>query len=108
MQASAPLRLRQVALLARDLEATVEDLRAVFGIEVGFRDPGVAFFGLANAVFPVGDAFLEIVSPARAFARSHRIAPPSSGVSRARYRPPSSVHGRCCATPSALDATNQP
>lgn len=59
------LRLRQVALLARDLEATLEDLRAVFGIEVGFRDPGVAFFGLANAVFPVGDAFLEVVSPVR-------------------------------------------
>lgn len=60
-----PLRLRQVALLARDLEATVEDLRAVFGIDVGFRDPGVAYFGLANAVFPVGDCFLEIVSPVR-------------------------------------------
>jgi catechol 2,3-dioxygenase-like lactoylglutathione lyase family enzyme len=73
MQSAAPLRLRQVALLARDLEATVEDLRAVFGIEVGFRDPGVAFFGLANAVFPVGDAFLEIVSPARADSAGARM-----------------------------------
>lgn len=60
-----PLRLRQIALLARDLERTVADLAAVFGVEVGFRDPGVAYFGLANAVFPVGDAFLEVVSPTR-------------------------------------------
>ena len=36
-----PLRLRQIALAARDLEATVEHLRAVLGLEVGFRDPGV-------------------------------------------------------------------
>jgi hypothetical protein len=59
------MRLRQIALLARDLETTVDQLRAVLGLEVGFRDPGVALFGLTNAVFPVGDTFLEVVSPAR-------------------------------------------
>jgi hypothetical protein len=59
------MRLRQIALLARDLETTVEHLRAVLGLEVGFRDPGVALFGLANAVLPVGDTFLEVVSPVR-------------------------------------------
>lgn len=69
----SPLRLRQVALLARDLEATIEDLSAVFGLAVGFRDPGVAYFGLANAVFPVGDTFLEVVSPARADSAGARM-----------------------------------
>jgi hypothetical protein len=59
------MRLRQIALLARDLEPTVDHLRAVLGIEVGFRDPGVALFGLANAVLPVGDTFLEVVSPVK-------------------------------------------
>jgi hypothetical protein len=59
----SPARLRQVALVARDLERRVEDLRAALGLEVAFRDPGVALFGLANAVLPVGDAFLEVVSP---------------------------------------------
>lgn len=57
------MRLRQVALVARDLEAVVEPLCAVLGIQVAFRDPGVAYFGLANAVMPVGDTFLEVVSP---------------------------------------------
>jgi catechol 2,3-dioxygenase-like lactoylglutathione lyase family enzyme len=60
------MRLRQVALAARDLAAAVDDVRAVLGIEVAYRDPGVATFGLANAVFPVGDTFLEIVSPMQA------------------------------------------
>jgi len=66
------MRLRQVALAARDLEKTVADLSAVLGIEVGFRDPGVAFFGLTNAVFPIGDTFLEVVSPAKPDATAAR------------------------------------
>jgi catechol 2,3-dioxygenase-like lactoylglutathione lyase family enzyme len=60
------MRLRQVALAARDLDRTTADLCAVFGIEVAFRDPGVATFGLRNAVMPVGETFLEVVSPAEA------------------------------------------
>lgn len=57
------LHLRQVALVAGDLDAVVGDLAAALGIEVAFRDPGVKVFGLRNAVLPVGNAFLEVVSP---------------------------------------------
>jgi catechol 2,3-dioxygenase-like lactoylglutathione lyase family enzyme len=57
------MRLRQVALIAGTLEPAVEDLCAVLGLEVGFRDPGIRDFGLHNAVMPVGDTFLEVVSP---------------------------------------------
>jgi Glyoxalase-like domain len=59
------MHVRQVALVARDLEPVVADLCAVLGLEVGFRDPGVAAFGLHNAVMPVGTQFLEVVSPVR-------------------------------------------
>jgi len=59
------MRIRQIALVARELEPVVADLCAVFGLEVSFRDPGVAEFGLHNAVMPVGDTFLEVVSPIR-------------------------------------------
>jgi catechol 2,3-dioxygenase-like lactoylglutathione lyase family enzyme len=59
------MRIRQIALVARDLEPVVADLTAVLGIEVAFRDPGVAQFGLHNAVMPVGETFLEVVSPVR-------------------------------------------
>ena len=57
------MRLRQVALAAHDLTATSEPLCDVLGLEVAFRDPGVATFGLENAVMAVGDTFLEVVSP---------------------------------------------
>jgi hypothetical protein len=59
------VRLRQVALAAHDLEAALGALRRVLGLGEPFRDPGVAEFGLANGVLPVGDAFLEVVSPAQ-------------------------------------------
>jgi Glyoxalase-like domain len=66
------MRLRQVVIAARDLETTVGHLTAVLGIAVSFRDPGVAEFGLVNAVMPVGDTFLEVVSPVAATAPARR------------------------------------
>jgi hypothetical protein len=59
------MHIRQIALVARELDTVVADLCAVFDLEVGFRDPGVGQFGLVNAVMPVGDSFLEVVSPER-------------------------------------------
>jgi hypothetical protein len=59
------IRLRQVALVAEKLAPVLDDLAAVFGLEVAFRDPGVARFGLENAVIPIGHQFLEVVSPTR-------------------------------------------
>jgi len=59
------MQLRQVALVASDLESTVEDIRAVLGVAVAYRDPGVGTFGLENALFAVGGTFLEVVSPTK-------------------------------------------
>jgi hypothetical protein len=59
------MRLRQVALVAADLDAAVAEITTALDLAVCRRDPGVAFFGLHNAVLPVGDTFLEVVSPLR-------------------------------------------
>lgn len=59
------MHIRQIALVARRLEPVVTELCDVLGVEIGFRDPGVAEFGLHNAVMPVGSTFLEVVSPLR-------------------------------------------
>ncbi|HEX6031928.1 MAG TPA: VOC family protein, partial [Tepidiformaceae bacterium] len=59
------LRLRQIALVARELAPVEADLKAVLGVEVCYRDPGVERFGLENALFPIGDQFLEVVAPIR-------------------------------------------
>ncbi|MCV7400445.1 VOC family protein [Mycobacterium fragae] len=56
-------RLRQVALVAHDCENTATALRETFGWPDPFHDPGVGEFGLVNAVFAVGDSFVEVVSP---------------------------------------------
>lgn len=57
------MRIRQLALVAADLEPTVATLCDVLGLEVCYRDPGVGVFGLHNALMTVGDQFLEVVSP---------------------------------------------
>jgi hypothetical protein len=59
------LRLRQAVLAARDLDAAVEELRSALPLGEPYADPGVALFGLRNAVMPLGDTFVEVVSPAQ-------------------------------------------
>lgn len=58
-------RVRQVVLAAADLDGAVEGLRDGLGPGLGepFADPAVGAFGLRNAVFALGDTFLEVVSP---------------------------------------------
>ena len=57
------MRLRQVALAAHALEPALARLGQVLDLGEPFRDPGVAEFGLQNGVLPIGDSFLEVVSP---------------------------------------------
>jgi hypothetical protein len=57
------IRLRQVVIAARDLDATVDRITRELQVPVCFKDPGVAEFGLHNALFNVGDQFIEVVSP---------------------------------------------
>lgn len=63
--ASTWLRLRQVCLVAENLEREARLVGSLFGLDVCYRDPNVAKYGLANVLFPIGTDFLEIVSPTR-------------------------------------------
>jgi hypothetical protein len=56
-------RVRQAVLVAADLDEVAGRLRREFDLGPPFADPGVAHFGLRNAVFALGDTFLEVVSP---------------------------------------------
>jgi hypothetical protein len=56
-------RLRQAVIASVDLDAVVEWLHAQLGLGEPFADPAVEVFGLRNAVFALGDTFLEVVSP---------------------------------------------
>ncbi len=64
-RAGAAVRLRQAVLAAADLDAAAGALRSSFSLGEPFADEGVGYFGLRNAVFALGDTFLEVVSPVR-------------------------------------------
>jgi hypothetical protein len=50
-------------LVAAELEPVASALRSALGLGEPFRDPGVGEFGLTNAVFALGDCFLEVIAP---------------------------------------------
>jgi hypothetical protein len=57
------LRLRQIALVARELDPAESLLTRTLGLDVCFRDVGVAKYGLHNALWALGGTFLEVVAP---------------------------------------------
>jgi hypothetical protein len=57
------VRLRQAVIAAAELEPVASALRSTLDLGEPFRDPGVGQFGLENAVFALGDCFLEVISP---------------------------------------------
>jgi Glyoxalase-like domain len=59
------IRLRQICLVAEKLAPVIDDFKAVLGLEVCFKDPEVAVFGLENSLMPVGANFIEVVAPVK-------------------------------------------
>ena len=57
------MRLRQVALVAGDLDQVEVDLVDQLAVAACAHDLGVERFGLRNVLFPVGDTVLEVVAP---------------------------------------------
>lgn len=67
------VRLRQVALVARELDDAVAVLQGQAGLPEPYRDQGVDVFGLDNVVFALGDTFLEVVAPNRTDTTAGRL-----------------------------------
>ncbi|GAC1334985.1 MAG: hypothetical protein NVSMB20_09260 [Bradyrhizobium sp.] len=57
------LRLRQICLVAPQLEPVVSDIAGIMGLRVCYRDGNVAKYGLENALLPVDTILLEVVAP---------------------------------------------
>jgi hypothetical protein len=73
------VRLRQVALVAADLAPVEADIIRDLSVELCYRDPDVGVFGLKNALFPVGDKLLEVVSPLREHTTAGRLLDKRNG-----------------------------
>ena len=59
------LRLRQICLVAPQLEPVIGDISEIMGLHVCYRDGNVAKYGLENALLPVDTILLEVVAPTR-------------------------------------------
>ncbi|MEO7854252.1 MAG: VOC family protein [Rubrivivax sp.] len=59
------MRIRQIVFAARELASNSSTLAQLLAVEPPYADPGVAEFGLHNAVYVFGDQFIEIVAPTR-------------------------------------------
>ena len=57
------LRLRQICLVAPQLEPVISDIAGIMGLNVCYRDGNVAKYGLENALLPVDTILLEVVAP---------------------------------------------
>lgn len=73
------LRFRQVCLVAPALEPVAGDLSFILGLDICFRDPAVGVYGLENALWSVGDMFIEIVAPMKAGTAAGRFLDRSRG-----------------------------
>lgn len=73
------MRLRQIALVGADLEAARAEIIDVLGLGAAYADPGVGKYGLHNAVWPVGDTFLEVVSPTQGGTTAGRLLDKRNG-----------------------------
>ena len=60
---SSYIRLRQICLVAPQLEPVVPDICGIMGLNVCYRDGNVAKYGLENALMPVDTILLEVVAP---------------------------------------------
>lgn len=76
---SGYLRLRQICLVAPHLAPAEKAITEVLGLAVCYRDPAVGKYGLENALWPVGDMFLEVVAPTQADTAAGRFLEKSKG-----------------------------
>ncbi len=75
----AYLRLRQICLAVQNLQPAEDDIIAMLGTSVCFRDPNVAPYDLENALFPLGPDILELVAPTRQGTAAGRFIERSGG-----------------------------
>ena len=57
------MRLRQIALVTPELRVVEQEVCKQLGLEVCYRDPGLAYFGLRHGLYAIGDQLLEVVAP---------------------------------------------
>src|SRR6202140_4369607 len=79
IEMSGYLRLRQICLVAPQLEPVISDIADIMGLRVCYRDGNVAKYGLENALLPVDTILLEVVAPFQAGTAAGRFLEKTGG-----------------------------
>jgi hypothetical protein len=79
MTVAGYMRLRQICLVAPQLEPVIADIAAIMGLTVCYRDGNVAKYGLVNALLPVDTILLEVVAPFREGTAAGRFLDKTNG-----------------------------
>ena len=59
------MRLRQLVIATSELDLLADSICDLFELNRTFSDPELIVFGLQNVLIPLGDTFLELVTPVR-------------------------------------------
>ena len=73
------MRIRQLVIAAKERNQLASQICEVFDLEIAFYDPGIIHFGLENVLIPVGNTFIEIVSPIEENTTAERFLNKRSG-----------------------------
>ena len=57
------MRLRQLVIATSEIDLLADSICDLFELKRTFSDPDLIVFGLQNVLIPLGDTFLELVTP---------------------------------------------
>ncbi len=75
------MRLRQLVLVTQEIDILAEQICELFELKISFCDPELAHFGLENRMIPVGDTFIEVISPVQENTAAERYLRKRNGPS---------------------------
>ena len=73
------MRLRQLVIATSEIDLLADSICDLFELKRTFSDPELIVFGLQNVLIPVGDTFLEVVTPIKENTSAERFLKKRSG-----------------------------
>ena len=73
------MRLRQLVIATSEIDLLADSICDLFELKRTFSDPELIVFGLQNVLIPLGDTFLELVTPVKKNTAAERFLNKRSG-----------------------------
>ncbi len=73
------MRLRQLVIATGDIDSLADTICDLFELRRTYSDPELIIFGLKNVLIPLGDTFLELVTPVKENTSAERFLKKRNG-----------------------------